>query len=207
MAIDRRGAVELLHGGQTPATSFVPPGLEGYSQQGGLPFDPALAREELKKAGLVPSSVNIDLVIRNSDKEILIAQYLQNQLQKNLGITLSIHPFDGKAFRSQIDSGSFGLFENSWSADFVDPNNFLSLFIADSGSNRTRWKDPKYDQLVSARLYPKAQQLLLKDAAVILPLYYESNTALIKPRVRGLSITPLGGVFLRDVILDTGHSG
>jgi oligopeptide transport system substrate-binding protein len=211
MAIDKSKIGEILHGAQQPATSFVPPRMMAHSDRVGLPFNPPKARAELAASG-VDASRPIELLLPNWDKNLLLSQFIQAELKKNLGMTVTLQPFDNKTYRAQVDLRSFPLFEISWSADYPDPDNYMSVFLSDSGNNRTHWKNRKYDDLVlrarsmrdqrpREKAYQEAQRLLLDEDAVIVPLYYEPNVALVRPRVEGLEINPLNYLFLRKVSL------
>lgn len=214
MSIDKSKLDEILHGGQIPATSFVPPKMLAYSAKVGLRYNPARAREELKLAGVddatrVPA---IELVLPNWSKQVTLAQFIQQEIKKNLGLTVVLQPFDHKTFRSQLDLHAFPLFEASWSADYPDPDNFLTVFMGDSGNNRTTWRNAKFDEgVLKARgllnlherekIYLALQKTLLEEDAVIIPLYYEPNMALVRSRVQGLELNPLNYLLLRKVTL------
>ena len=211
MAIDKLQIGKILHGGQMPAASWVPPRMLGHSDNIGLPFDVDKAREELKASG-ADVSRPIQLIIPNWDKPLIVAQYLQESLKKNLGLTVNIQQFDHKTFRAQMDLKTNPLVISSWSADFPDPDDFMAVFMSDSGNNRTGWKNKKYDDLIlkargtlderiREKMYSEAQRLLLEDEAPIIALYYEPNMALVKPRVRGLELNPLNYLLLRKVNL------
>jgi oligopeptide transport system substrate-binding protein len=211
MAIDKSQVGKILHGGEMPATSWIPPRMLGHSENLGLPYDVEKAKDELATSG-EDVSKPIELLIPNWDKASLIAQYIQDQLKKTLGLKVTIQGFDNKTFRSQVDLKVFPLFLLSWSADFPDPDNFMSVFTSGSGNNRSDWKSKQYDDLVlkargfsddkiREKIYFEAQRLLLEDEAVVLPLYYEPNIALVKPRVGGLELNPLNYLLLRKVNL------
>jgi oligopeptide transport system substrate-binding protein len=213
MGIDKSKVGEILLGGQKVATSFVPPGLPGYSAKAGLPFDIAKARAELRASGIDQSkALALEIVLPNWDKQVVLSQFIQQQLKKNLGIEVTLQPFDNKTFRSQVDLRAFPAFLMSWSADFPDPDNFMSLFTASAGNNRTNWKNEKYDDLVLAarnqmepaardRAYQAVQKILLEDEAAVVPLYYEPNLALVKARAKGVELNPLNYLLLRNVTL------
>jgi oligopeptide transport system substrate-binding protein len=209
MAIDKKKIREILHGGQLAADSFIPPKMLAYAEGAGLPFDPVKAKAELQSAGL-SGSLDLDLVVPNSDRALTIAQFIQAQLKSNLGINVSINTFDHKTFRAQLDLHVFPIFLLSWSADFPDPDNFLSLFLGGAGNNRTTWTNQAYDAgVLKARnmsdpkqrkkVYVEVQKILLQDDAVIVPLYYEPNMALVRSRVKGLELNPLNYLLLRKV--------
>jgi oligopeptide transport system substrate-binding protein len=214
MAIDKNQIGALRHGGETAATSLVPPQVLGYSKQIGLAFNPTEAKKEFQLAGLTPGSdLKVDLLLANWDRPMLLAQYLQEQLKKNLGISIILNPFDHKTFRSQLELHSYSMYMNSWGADYPDPDNFVSVFLGDSGNNRTEWKNATYDKLVedarstqdpAVRLskYTQAQRILEEDDAIVLPLFYEPNMALVRGRVKGLELNALNYLYLKRVNLD-----
>ena len=51
MAIDRTVFPKILQGGQTPATSWIPPGMLAHNPEIGLPFNPNEAKRLLSEAG------------------------------------------------------------------------------------------------------------------------------------------------------------
>jgi oligopeptide transport system substrate-binding protein len=213
MAIDKSRIGVLLHGGQTAATSFVPPKLLGYSKSLGLEYNPTAAKKELEKAGLdATRPVEVDMILANWEKNLSLSQFIQAQLKKALGITVNLQPFDHKTFRAQLELKVYASYLNSWSGDYPDPDNFVSVFLGGAGNNRTTWKNPKYDEwVVSARSeqnpklrekkYIEAQKILLEQDAVVIPLFYEPNIALIRSRVKGLELNPLNYLLLKKVTL------
>lgn len=211
MAIDKSKLGEILYGGQKGATSFVPPPMKAYSAEIGLKYDPERARRELAASGVVASGLKLELLLPNWDKQVTLAQLIQAQLKQNLGIDVSLQPFDHKTFRAQLDLHAFPLFEGSWSADYPDADNFLSVFLSESGNNRTTWKNAQFDKLVlesrvgdpkkREKAYLQAQKLLLEEEAVIVPLYYEPIIALVNSRVQGLELNPVNYLLLRKVTL------
>ncbi|MBL7715088.1 MAG: peptide ABC transporter substrate-binding protein [Bdellovibrionales bacterium] len=211
MAIDKSKVAGLLYGGQIPATSFVPPLMASHSKKSGLPYDPARAKKELESAGLdLSKPIQLELLIMSRDKSMVMAQFIQGELKKNLGLEVTIQPFDNKTYRAQVALNRYPLFLLSWSADYPDPENFLSLFMSDSGNNRTAWKNPSFDKLVEEarttldakkrdKLYSDAQKILVEDQAPIIPLYYEPNTALVRSTVTGLTLNPLNYLILKKI--------
>lgn len=202
-ALNKEKLAELLQSGQTPATSFVPPPVLAYSKKMGLGFKP-------KKW---PQPHRLDLLTLNLDRSLLVGQWIQGELKKNLGTDVTLQPYDHKSYRTQLNAKKFPLYLASWSADYPDPDNFLSIFSSSSGNNRTNWSQGKYDTLLQKgrqlqnssereKLYIRMQKLLVDEESVIIPLYYEPNLALIQPRVRNLELNPLNYLHLRKVNLE-----
>lgn len=213
MAIDKSKLGNILHGAQQPATSWIPPRMLAHSERVGLPFNPAKAKAELKASGVdMNRTWKFEMLLPNWDKPLLLSQYIQSELKKNLGFDVEIQAYDNKTFRAQVDLKSSPLFQLTWSADYPDPDNFMSVWLSNSGNNRTGWKNAKYDELVlQARgtidaksreaKYIAAQRMMLEDDAIIVPLYYEPNMALVRPRAKGVELNPLNYLILKHVTL------
>jgi len=211
MAIDKSKIPELLHGGQTVATSFLAPGLIGHQPKLGLKFDPVTAKRELDLSGVGRTTVEpIDFLTVNFEKNLFVANYIQGQLKKNLGLNVAIQQFDHKSFRAHLELFQFPMFLGSWSADFPDSDSFLSVFLSSSGNNRVNWKNSEYDQKVlqgraaqstpaRAHFYEEAQRILLEKDVVLIPLFYEPIRALVHSRVTGFEINSINTLKIRNV--------
>ena len=215
MAIDKAKLVDALQGKQTPATSFLPPGLLGRDPKAGLPLDLLRARSEMRLSGVEVGTepITLDLLAYNLNKNRRMAEILQAQLKAALGIQVNIELFDPKAFRAQIDLGVYPMFQGMWGADYPDPDNFMGIFQSTAGNNRTAWKSAAYDQWIDQarsnqvirdreRLYMQAEKLLLEKEAVIVPLFYEPLLTLISRRARNVEVNPLNYLYLRNVSVD-----
>ena len=216
MGIDKSKFGDFLHGGQKAAGGFIPEGMFGFNKNIGLPFDPAAAKKELAKASVKPG-MKIELVTTNWEKNLTVCQFIQAELKKNLGIEISIRSFDHKTFRAQLELYSFPIFLLSWSADYPDPDDFLSVFLSAGGNNRTKWKNAQYDAKVllarynqnqKARgiLYDQAQKLLVEDDLAVLPLYNEPILALVNPRVKNLQINALNSLQMKAITLTSAEA-
>lgn len=213
MAIDRSKFSKILFGGQSEAKGFVPPGMFGFNKNAGIAYDPVKAKKEFALSGLDASSLKLEVVTTAWEKTITICEFIQAELKKNLGIQLKIQTYDHKTFRAQMELKSFPLFLTSWSADFPDPDNFLSVFLSDSGNNRTQFKNSVYDQKVREarvglesskrlKLYDEAQKILTENEVAIIPLFNEPITALVSARTKGLEINPLNYLKLKKISVE-----
>ncbi|MBI2711761.1 MAG: peptide ABC transporter substrate-binding protein [Bdellovibrio sp.] len=210
--LNKQALVKSLYGGQVPATSFVPPPMMGYSKKIGLPFDLKKARSERELAGLVGQGmpINLDFIYPNWDKDRIIAEFIRDELKRNLNIDVQLRGFDNQTFRNQLDLKINPVYSITWTADFPDPHNFLSVFQSTSGNGRTSWVSESYDQAVAAaqisrdpatraKTYFDLQKQLIEDEVVIIPLYYEPNLALVNPRVNGFQLSAMDYLYLRNV--------
>ena len=212
-AIDRKEVVASIGGIHEPAAGFIPPQLPGGRKGGGLKFDPLRARSLLRMSGIDPSTLSLEMLVQTSDKSRLIGEAVRTQLSKNLGIEVKLQPFEHRAFRAQLDLQTYPLFQLQWSADYPDAENFLSVFLPDSGNNRTGWKNPAYSVVMHeaadtrapaprARKFEQADELLVDRDVVIVPLYHSRLSALVSRRSKGVRVSPMNYLFLREVSVD-----
>ena len=164
-------------------------------------------------SGIDPSTLSLEMLIQTSDKSRLIGEAVRTQLSKNLGIEVKLQPFEHRAFRAQLDLQTYPLFQLQWSADYPDAENFLSVFLPDSGNNRTGWKNPAYSVVMHeaadtrapaprARKFEQADELLVDRDVVIVPLYHSRLSALVSRRSKGVRLSPMNYLFLREVSVD-----
>jgi oligopeptide transport system substrate-binding protein len=103
--------------------------------------------------------------------------------------------------------------------DYDDAMTFLDLFESGGGNNVSGYSNPLYDSLIRTAKDTADQTLrvqamhaaekLLMDDAVIIPVYFYTNSVLVKDNVRGYSRSPLGTVYFKEAFLTfpeaTGH--
>jgi len=215
MAIDRKEFPAILKRGEIPASFWVPPGMPYFNSAIGLPFDPDTARGLLAEAGF-PGGRGFPAVtasFNTSPENSLIAENLQAQWKRNLGIQVLLDNQEWKVYLKRLQTDPPPLFRLGWGADYPDPDNFLNLFTSTSGNNRTRWKNNRYDELIRSaaadpnplrrqKAYDEAQRILLEEDAAIMPLFVATQNWVIKPYVRGLRINALELLELKNVRLE-----
>ncbi len=199
LAIDREEVVKILGGGQKPLTGWIPVGMKGYDKSVGLQFNPSLAKELLKQEGYNDGNdfPTLTLGFNTEEKHKRVAENIQAQLKRNLGIKIELKNEEWKTFLDGLRSESaYSLFRLGWVADYADPHNFMSIMTSFSENNRTGWKNLKYDQMVAEgvkvtesknrlKIYKKAQKLLVEDEAPVIPLFTDVNQLLVSERITG----------------------
>ncbi|HMS54884.1 MAG TPA: peptide ABC transporter substrate-binding protein [Fimbriimonadaceae bacterium] len=194
MAIDKEAIIANILGGVGhKADSILPPGMPGYRE--GLThqkFDPAKARS-LVKSKLPP----VDLVLggQSTDRR-KVAEAIASQLRKNLGVEVSIRQMEMGAYLQRATRKELGFFLGTWFADYLDPENFLSVTLASYGQNRPNYDNPQFsalcleadsclDPVKRLKLYQQAEDLALQDA-VWIPIYFQQTVLAVNPRVKGI---------------------
>jgi oligopeptide transport system substrate-binding protein len=200
MAIDRDFIThKLLRGGQTPAYSFVPPGLPIYSggartYWAGWSFDrrQADARRLLAAAGWGPQH-QLHLVIkhRNSPDPLLFMPAIQSDW-KQIGVFAELQQNDVQVAYMEYELHDFQVGDAGWQSN--DAIDMLDLSRSDiGGQNYGSYNNPAYDAELNAAVFaldPQetarharlAEQMLLDDAPVA-PLYFPASHNLVNPDI------------------------
>jgi oligopeptide transport system substrate-binding protein len=217
MAFDRQKYIDVLYNGRAlPAIGVYPPGLPGFNiDLKGLPYDPEAARKllaESKYGTSLPPIVFTDAGY-GSDVGADVAAMVQ-MWQQNLGVQIIIENLEPNFYLEQIYAGNHGqLMSTGWCADYPDPENFADvLFHTGSAQNNGHYSNPALDTLLEqARterdvtkriaLYQQAEQMIVKDAAVLFTVHSLSYT-LVKPYVKGYVFTPIDIPIERYMWLD-----
>ena len=212
MAIDRSIFSTILHGGETPARSWIPPGMLAHNPNIGLPYDPAAARRLLSEAGFPEGKGLPPIVLAYNTEEDnkMVAEAAQSMWQKNLGVIVTLENQEWKVYLKKLRNDPPSIFRLGWGADYPDPDNFMKLFTADSGNNNARWKNPKYDQILDeaarefdpakrVKLYDEAQKILCETDVPIMPLFWTAETTVLNPHFTGLEFNSMARMDLRHV--------
>lgn len=205
LAIDRSAiSRSVFNGARLPAPAVTPPGCGDYAAPAGQPLDYTAARALLAEAGF-PEGRGLPplaMQVLNDDKTPKVAETIQAMWQRELGVHITIEPYEQKTWLQNQQTLSHTLGMMAWTADFADPITFLGIFTAGNGNNWTGWGSPAYDRLLNqaehtadapARyaLLRQAETLLLNEAPVA-PVNYGARTYLIHPAVKNWAPSPLG---------------
>ncbi len=212
MAVDRNVFPSILHGGEIPAPSWIPPGMLAHSTKIGLPFNAPEARRLLREAGYPQGKGFPPVVLAYNTEEDhkMVAEAVQGMWQRNLGVVVKIENQEWKVYLKKLQNDPPNIFRLGWGADYPDPDNFMKLFTANSGNNNTRWKNPRYDQLLEqaareldpakrVKLYDEAQKILCETDLPIMPLFWTAESTLLNPHFTGLELNSMARMDLRHV--------
>jgi oligopeptide transport system substrate-binding protein len=205
--IDRQKSnAVMLEGDETPAQSIVPPAIPGGKWDATIPvLDPKTV------ASLLPAATAKALApITFGSGGSNLGATVKAVVERDLGVTVDVEESHFGDYLSELDAHSYNLFVVNWVADYPDPENFLSaLFHSGSPRNYGNYSNPKVDALLDqanveqdtakrADLYRQAQQQIIDDVAAI-PIYHATDYELVKPYVKGLTITAMGILRLETV--------
>ena len=210
-AVNREEITNLLAGGQPPITGWLPVGMMGYNPDVGLKFDPEAAKETLKKAGYKDGTElpKITFGFNTNENHQRIAENVQAQLKKNLGINVELKNEEWKVYLATLNAKAYPMFRMGWVADFADPDNFMGLMLSYSENNRGRWKNKEYDKLVEKavtiadakerkKLYNRAQEILINEEAAAIPVYSYVNQFMVADRLKNFPFNRMGRLKFRN---------
>lgn len=223
-AIDRAALLRGLLPSARPDNALLPPELPlsaNAEERRLLPsFDPARSRALLAQGGGV--SRPLRLLYRAGDSfvpEVAIAERLQAQLAA-VGVKVELEPrsdFTAEVARRGRDGKhAFDLYLRRLGADYAHPHTFFTLFQR-NGNHQTGWEqvdggraiarfeslldegDGAADPEVARERYVAAERLLLKDAAVVVPLYHPDRYYRMRPGLLGLGVNPFNFLSLAQL--------
>lgn len=205
-AIDRQTLVKrAVSGVGTLANGILPPTMPGYrGNRIDNVFDPAAASELVASAGYEKKSLpplELLTTAQSPDRRI-VAEDVVTQLKMNLGIDVKVQLLETRAFFDKAVHKKAPFFIGSWYADYLDPENFLSVNLASYGQNRVSYDNPEFtklcqqadsetDEAKRIALYQKAEDLAINDA-VWIPLYNPVSHYVVRPWVTGLRTNAFG---------------
>ncbi|MGZ3672084.1 MAG: peptide ABC transporter substrate-binding protein [Bdellovibrionota bacterium] len=215
-SMNREELAAVFEGSQTPVTSWIPPGLLGYSPELGV-------KGEGRDAPLFPKKP-LSIRFSGSDTWNLVFQSMQRRMSEKLGVKAKLEQLESKEFQKMLGARSPAdalpqLMLLGWVADYPDPHNFMNVFTSASENNYMGWKNKYYDELVEKavstadegarrRLYQEAQKLLLEDQVVLMPLFLNGHQALVRSELHGVNLNVLDKWYFQNVeFTDTSWRG
>ncbi|MBK6508444.1 MAG: peptide ABC transporter substrate-binding protein [Haliea sp.] len=216
LAVDReRLNNTVLHGTNVPAYGITPPGTLGYQPPRVFDYDVEKARKLLAEAGYPDGAgwPGLELTYNTSESHLKIAVALQQMWKDALNIDVTLANQEWKVYLDSIDQMSFQMARRGWIGDYVDPNNFLDLFLCDGGNNNTGFCDPEYDDMILQqapraasreeryRIFNAAETRLMEQMPII-PIYTYTSNHLVHPSVKGKPSNLMDYVNYKYISLD-----
>jgi oligopeptide transport system substrate-binding protein len=216
MSVDRETLVAtVLKNSYYPAYSITPPGTLGYQPPVLFGYDPEGARKLLAEAGYPDGKgwPGIEIKYNTSENHRKIAVAVQQMWKDTLNIDITIANEEWKVYLDSVTQMNFQIARRGWIGDYVDPNNFLDLYLTGGGNNNTGFSDPRYDEMIleqapQARTREQrfavfhAAETLLMEQMPIIPIYTYTSRHLIDASVKGMPSNLMDSLNLKYVWLE-----
>ena len=201
MSIDRQLIIDtILNGDAMIVDGIYPIGLVGFSEenQGWLQYDPEGAQALLEEAGYTKDadgyyfSFTIENDDDNSSTRKAVIMAISDMLQKN-GINAVVKNNDHSTWLDMRKAGEIDSYVSTWTADYNDPDNFISTFWGSEARAKGRslgYTDTEIMSRVSAapaivddeeRLaeYAELEKKIVEEDVSWIPVYQEVHLFVI----------------------------
>ncbi|WP_245925552.1 ABC transporter substrate-binding protein [Algibacter marinivivus] len=208
--------IYLRNGIGNPANGgFIPIGLPGYNKSIGFTYQPEKAKQLIEQFKKESGIENPAISLVTTSNYLSFCEFIQRELEKT-GLTIKVDVMPEATLRSARSNGKVDMFRSSWVADYLDAENYLSIFysknFAPNGSNYFHYKSTKFDSLYNKafsitdiekrkHLYTTMDSLAMEKALMV-PLFYDEVVRFTRKNVKGLGINPINLLDLRRVKKD-----
>lgn len=204
MAINKEKLLEKCFPRMQPAKGYIPPGVLGYyPEMTDTPFDLNLARAEVKKSGLRKGALSAPMTLLRPDNHVCHDDFKRmiEESARSIGLNLTVNHVPMNKLMEEYGSGNYYMLSFHESADFPEALFMLNTFHSKNPDNFTKAKIPELDKFIDdvfmaadryqrTELYRRIQEII-RDQALIMPIYYNVYNGVFQDNVRGIKINPL----------------
>lgn len=171
-----------------------------------------LLEEGLAEERLTLETFKPKLLCDETTAAVKQANYIQEQLKTNLGLTVEVDQKTYKARLADMDKKNYDFVLAGWGPDYNDPMTYLDLYLSDSLNNHAGYANPEYDEIVTnaqtiadqdkyfAEL-KKAEEILADEQPVGF-LYNRNKDYILNPSVKGVVRTAFQDINLNYAYIE-----
>ncbi|MCL6579995.1 MAG: peptide ABC transporter substrate-binding protein [Firmicutes bacterium] len=211
-AVDRAAINETVFQGSVhPLYSIIPDGMWSYkpvfAETYGEAADTEKCLAELAKAGYSASKpLTIELwytPTHYGDTEDDLAQVLKSQFEATGAIKVELKSSEWGRYTDDLTAGSMGFFLLGWYPDYLDPDDYVTPFLATEGAKSMGcfYSSAQMDSLIKQELakttvedrtpvFESIQGKLAEDVPYI-PLFQKPQFVAMQKNVKGVLLEPL----------------
>ena len=191
---------------------FIPKGLVGHNESIGYTYQPEKAKQLIEQFKKESGILKPEITLTTTSNYLSFCEFIQRELEK-AGLVIHVDVMPEATLRTARSNGKVDMFRSSWIADYLDAENYLSIFysknFAPNGSNYFHFKNTLFDSLYDKaftitnieerkHLYTTMDSLVMQHA-IMVPLYYDEVVHFTRKNVSGLGINPINLLDLRRV--------
>lgn len=205
--------IYLRNGIGNPANGgFIPIGLPGFDESIGFSYQPEKAKTLIEKFKKQSGITNPEITLTTTSNYLSFCEFIQRELEKS-GLKINVDVMPEATLRTARSNGKVDMFRSSWIADYLDAENYLSIFysknFAPNGSNYFHFKNELLDSLYDKaftinniedrkQLYTKMDSIAMQKT-IMVPLYYDEVIRFTQKNIKGLEINPINLLDLKRV--------
>jgi oligopeptide transport system substrate-binding protein len=217
-AIDRQSIVKnITQMGEIAATNAVPPILKNnrnhaFFKDADTVQANVLLEEGMKELGITREAFkDITYYYTTSDINHKIAQAIQQQWQKVLGVQIKLENTEHKVLMDKLVKRDYTFAQSLWVAQYNDQMNILERFkFKTNAKNYANWENPEYIRLIEESFYEngvKRAEILEQAEGVFLsempicPIYHWEMVYMVQPHLNDVGVTPIGDLVFEKLDL------
>ena len=150
-----------------------------------------------------PADIKITLLTTDTDGAKKQAEVLQEQYQKNLGITVEINQVTYKQRLQMETEKDYDMVVTGWVPDYSDAYSYLELWISDGQYNHSGYANAEYDKLLKDSqtetdaktrqdMLFQAEKIFLEEDSALVPLQLRRDQYLINPKISNFNVYFVG---------------
>ncbi|HEY9078110.1 MAG TPA: peptide ABC transporter substrate-binding protein [Anaerolineaceae bacterium] len=186
----------------TPAACCGTPGEAQPAARFDLPQAKLQLARYLNEKQWQASWLKLTLAFNAGQSNQRLYQALQEMWRVNLGVEVKLVEIESLAYARERASGAYTMLRSSWLSAYPDAHNYLALPFGKEReyANLTGWvletsprlrylnllEQAQQDPTAARRstLYARAEQILLQEEAVIIPLFWHRTAFLAQPYIK-----------------------
>lgn len=221
IAVDRQALIDnITFCNDEPAANMIASYFKDRQRINLFPDgDVETARTYLKKAleelKLKPEELDITLKFENAEITKRLAQAMQQQWKKVLGIHVKLDGSELKTFVSSLRGRNFQMGLIYWMLHYNNPMDIMDRYRSkDELKNYPGWENGEYTRLLDEyftepnaskrqALLQRAESIFISDMPVI-PLFHFSRPYLTRSTLKNIQVTPIGDVSFAEAYIESG---
>jgi ABC-type transport system substrate-binding protein len=205
--------IYLRNGIGNPANGgFIPKGLPGHDESLGFTYQPEKAKQLVDQFKKESGIENPEITLTTTSNYLSFCEFIQRELEKT-GLKINVDVMPEATLRTARSNGKVDMFRSSWIADYLDAENYLSIFysknFAPNGSNYFHFKSEAFDSLYNKaftitdiedrKLLYTTMDSIAMQKTIMVPLYYDEVVRFTQKNIKGLEINPINLLDLKRV--------
>ena len=200
--------------GDVEYRSIAPEPLKKLKEEN--PDPKALLSQGLVELGMDPNPENMTITFLSSGTSSWARKYselLQQMLKQNLGVNVKAEFVEWPVYQKRNTELDYDMGGQAWTGDYNDPNTFLDMWMSSASIVPTGWSNPEYDSLIKkasltsnederAKLFEKAENILLYEDAVISPTLYRVRNTYYRNYVKNYKPTTVAPYTYKGVFIE-----
>lgn len=220
-AIDRAQITQnVTQLSEIPALTVIPPVLKKgentpFFSDADIDKARALFKEGLQELGLTRETFpKLSYDYSRSDLHHKVAQALQQQWRRVLGVQIVLEDSDHKILMQKLKAGSYSIAQMYWVAQYHDAMNIFERFkYAENVKNYPNWENEEYISLLEqsffaptekdrADILQRAESIFL-DEMPLAPIFHWNSAFIIQNYIKNYDLMTIGDGLWENVYIDT----